>query len=136
MLAAVAATPQKRRTRRDSGPAMKQLLATAGINVQQCVHSRATGNYVLNIFNPGLQQPVEPAQVWTDKMLKSFEGVKVVSVGETRADWKPDQPVIMVDITFTADQIKPKAQPSCEPSSFFALSSSRFYRETHEPARI
>jgi hypothetical protein len=136
MYAATATPVKQRRQRQNSGPAMRQKLASSGIEVQQCVHVRATGNYVVNIFNPGLQKPVAPAQVWTDKMLTAFEGIKIVNVGETRADWKPDQPVIMVDITFTADQIKPKSQPTNEPSSFFALSSSRFYRETHEPAKI
>jgi hypothetical protein len=100
---------QQQRTRQPlSGPAMKKLLSTAGIDVQQSVRSRATGHYVVNIFNPGLQTPVAPAKEWTQKMLSAFEGIRVVDAAEARAGWRKDNPVIMVDITFTDEGIKPK----------------------------
>jgi hypothetical protein len=136
MLAAVSTQSTKYR-KPLTGPAMKDLLANvAGIKAPQVVRTRATGNYVANVFVPGLNEPVEPADVLTAKLMRAFNGVKIVETGETRADWRKDNPVVMVGITFTADQIEPKPQqPVSEPSPFFALSCD-FYHETHEPARI
>jgi hypothetical protein len=134
----LAVMPQSTKYRKPlTGPAMKNLLENvAGIKAPQVVRSRVTGNYVANVFVPGLDEPVEPADVLSAKIMRAFNGVKIVETGETRADWRKDCPVVMVGITFTADQIEPKTQPEEPQSSFFALSSSRFYRETHEPAKI
>jgi hypothetical protein len=116
-----------------SGPAMKDMLKRhAGITAPQVVRSR-TGNYVANIFVPGLHTSIEPANVWTDKMLKAFSGIKIVEVGETRAEWRKGEPVVMVGITFTGDDIKPK--PQAQPISVYAA-PCRFYSETSEPCRI
>lgn len=134
-----AATPQTTKYRKPlTGPAMKTLLENvAGIKAPQVVRSRVTGNYVANVFVPGLNEPVEPADVLTAKIMRAFNGVKIVETGEARAHWRKDNPVVMVDITFQADHIEPKPQqPETTGQSLFFALSCDFYHETHEPAKI
>jgi hypothetical protein len=142
MLAALPKThlrqPRRLAAKPLTGPEMKRVLSSAGIDAPQVVRSQVTGHYIANIFVPGLQEPVPPADDLAAKLLRAFSGVKIVEVGETRADWRPDQPVVMVGITFTADQIKTKPLPQPEGISYFAAPSHVFgdYVETHEPSRI
>ena len=89
-----------------SGPHLRERLLAAGIPAQRVILKRGRfgtrQTYTADFYTPELEESVDPAQVWADRLRAAFPAqVQVLSTQDLVAGWRPGSPTIHASISFT-----------------------------------
>ncbi len=88
------------KSKRLSGPAMRDRLLHAGIEVQQVTRRMDSGHYVAEFYTPGMEQPIESSQSYAQRLRQKVNGLQIINCDDTIADWREGKPIIWATVTF------------------------------------
>lgn len=83
-----------------NGREMQAHLARLGIRAQKVTRKRFSGHFVAEFFVPNLEASVPPARDWAARIQQQLGGASIIAAHDTRAAWRPGQPIIAASVTF------------------------------------
>lgn len=86
--------------KKPSGPMMCRHLQNAGIPVRKVVRRIDSGDYVAEVYNPGMNDAVESSFIIANQIQSRITGARVISCNDKIAEWRDGQPVIWASVTF------------------------------------
>jgi len=89
-----------KRQRTPSGSVLCRRLQKAGIPVKKVVRRIDSGDYIAEVYHPGMQEPVESSFTLASQMQSVIDNIRVVSCNDKIAEWRDGQPVIWASVTF------------------------------------
>lgn len=75
-------------------------LQKAGIPVRKVVRRIDSGDYVAEVYHPGMNEAVESSFVIANQIQTCIIGARVISCNDKIAEWRDGQPVIWASVTF------------------------------------
>jgi hypothetical protein len=78
-----------------------------GIAARSVSRNRKTGVYAIQFVAPDVNTygaaGTDPAQAWAQRIEDCFDGVEIVDMYDTVADWRPNHPVLFATVYLRGD---------------------------------